>query len=176
MPEMIAKMTGGQKHAPGPESGAKYSASPVSAGAQGMESVPTMNYSASPVQGIFGIGHFKRWLRNRGKRHGAKVLPGDESMGSESGSASRPAFAGSAGSAGSFVPAFDELSGSESASEISDRSITDSDLSSTSGDELSGTQTLGGDSSSGYWDDPTKEEAEQVAQEMKEYLRKLGLA
>lgn len=33
-----------------------------------MESVPTMSYSASPVQGAFGLNHFRAWRANRAAR------------------------------------------------------------------------------------------------------------
>ena len=43
----------------------------------GMESVPSMSYAASPVQGIFGINHFRRWNDARKQKKHIKQM-GDE--------------------------------------------------------------------------------------------------
>ena len=40
----------------------------------GMESVPSMSYSASPVQGAFGLNHFRKWRADRAaKKQAAHV-------------------------------------------------------------------------------------------------------
>ena len=50
----------------------------------GMESVPTMSYSASPVQGLFGLNHFRQWRKNRAaKKAAAKAAAAPAPIASE---------------------------------------------------------------------------------------------
>ena len=42
--------------------------------ASGMESVPTMSYSSSPVQGIFGYNHYQRWKTKKRTEELAKIF------------------------------------------------------------------------------------------------------
>lgn len=75
MMEKMRKPEGEYGKVPASRGVEEYSAGHQSAGPDAadrvMESVPTMSYSASPVQGLFGLNHFRQWRKNRAAKKAA---------------------------------------------------------------------------------------------------------